>query len=175
MQDLPGNLDADADRDLRGRERHQLGRRMALGALTLFVLAALLNVFGQRTTTTVAAEPAAALSVQAPSRLRGGLIFEGRFRIDAREAIAEPTLVLQSGWIDAITLNSIEPAPTTERSLDDGSIAFDLPPIAAGGSSTLYTQWQVNPTALGRTSADVELRDGDRSIARVERTVTIFP
>ena len=36
-------------------------------------------------------------------------------------------------------------------------------------------QFQVNPTNVGRRSADVELYDGETLIATVERTMTVFP
>ena len=36
-------------------------------------------------------------------------------------------------------------------------------------------QFQVNPTNVGRRSADVGLYDGEAQIASVDRTVTIFP
>jgi hypothetical protein len=39
----------------------------------------------------------------------------------------------------------------------------------------LYMQFQVNPTNVGRRSADVGLYDGDELLASVDRTVTVFP
>lgn len=48
-------LDRDLDLELRGRGRHTLYRRLGLGVLALIVVAALLDVFGQESTTTVAA------------------------------------------------------------------------------------------------------------------------
>ena len=43
----------------------------------------------------------------------------------------------------------------------------------AVSSSTL--QFQVNPTTVGRRSQAVELYDGSRLVARVNRTVTVYP
>jgi hypothetical protein len=34
---------------------------------------------------------------------------------------------------------------------------------------------QVNPTTIGSEPQGVELRDGETQIARVERTVVVFP
>jgi hypothetical protein len=163
------------DRELHGRERHQLFRRIGLGVLFALVVAAALNVFGQREVESSAAAPAASLHVTAPSHLRGGVIFEAQFRVDATEAIAKPTLVLAPGWVDSITLNSLEPAPKDESPRPDGSIAMLFPSIPAGGSMTFYTQWQVNPTAFGRKDSGVILLDGKRELARVDRTATVFP
>jgi hypothetical protein len=163
------------DRELQGRERHQLFRRIGLGLLVAIVAAALLNVFGQREVVSSASEPGASLHVTAPSHLRGGVIFEAQFRVDATEKIAKPTLVLASGWLDSITLNSLEPAPKDETPRPDGSIALLFPSIPAGGSMTFYTQWQVNPTAFGRKDSGVILLDGKRELAHVDRTTTVFP
>lgn len=172
---LPGSLDAEIDRDLAGRGHHQIQRRLGLGLLGLLVVAALFNFFGQRPTTTTAAGASGAIEVRAPNDLRGGVIFEGRFVISAQAAIAHPTLVLEPGWVEGITLNSLEPTPTNERSLPDGSLSLEFPSIPAGRSTTVYTQWAVNPTNVGRRSAGVELLDGEMPLAHVDRTVTVYP
>ena len=36
-------------------------------------------------------------------------------------------------------------------------------------------QFQVDPTNIGRRAQNVELDDGDTTILRVRRTLTIFP
>jgi hypothetical protein len=175
MQDLPGDLDPRRDRELEGRGRHQWQRRAGLVVLGALVLAAVFNVFGQREVESNAAAPAASLQVIAPEHLRPGVIFEGQFRVEAREALAQPTIVLAPGWLDSITLNSLEPAPKDERSRPDGSLALLFPAMPAGGAMTFNTMWQVNPTAYGHKSADVTLLDGDREIAHLDRTTTIYP
>jgi hypothetical protein len=175
VAELPGDLDARRDRDLEGRARHQWQRRLGLGLLAALVIAALFNVFGQREVESNASEPAATLQVIAPEHLRPGLIFEGQFRIEAHEKLAQPTIVLAPGWLDSITLNSLEPAPKDETSRPDGSVALLFPSIPAGGAMTFHTMWQVNPTAFGHKSTDVQLLDGDRPIASIDRRTTIYP
>ena len=39
----------------------------------------------------------------------------------------------------------------------------------------LFFEFQVDPTNVGRRSADVALYDGDTRILTVHRTITIFP
>jgi hypothetical protein len=39
----------------------------------------------------------------------------------------------------------------------------------------VFMQLQVNPANLGRHSHDVELHDGERLLARIDRTLTVFP
>jgi uncharacterized membrane protein YcaP (DUF421 family) len=67
-----------------------------------------------------------ALEVQSPSRLRGGLIFQTRITIHARTRIAHPTLVLQHGWFESMSVNSI--VPDTASQIERGRDA--APPLS---------------------------------------------
>jgi hypothetical protein len=168
------SLDRSLDLELEGRGRHGLYRRLALGVLALIVIAALLNVFGQETTTTVDAGERGVLSIDAPAHLRGGLLFQVRFEIHAKRRLAHPKLVLSPGWFDSMTLNTVEPTPPSENSSEDGlSMSFEALP--AGHTLILWTEWQVNPTNVGRRSEDVALLDGAEPVASAQRTLTVFP
>ena len=92
-----------------GRAYDPWVRRGILFLLGLLVLAALLNRFGQHPVTSNAAVSSAALEVQAPENLRGGLIFQARFTITAHARLARPTLILQRGWLESMSVNSIVP------------------------------------------------------------------
>ena len=83
-------------------------------------------------------------------------------------------LVFAPGWMENMHINTVEPAPTEEASRD-GDLALHFGPLGAGERLVLYMQFQVNPTNVGRRSADVELYDGETLIATVERTMTVFP
>src|SRR5262245_22499370 len=171
---LPDGLTLERDRDLAGRERRPWARQVLVGALALVVLLALANVFGQRPSTTTAAGPAARLSVYAPKRVRSGLLFESRIHVTAMRELRDATVVLDPGWLEGMTLNTVEPAPIGEASRD-GRIAFELGHIPAGRDYLLFLQLQVNPTNLGRRATDVALYDGDRRLAHVDRTMTVWP
>jgi len=149
-------------------------RRALLAVVGAFLLAALANVFGQRPTTASAAAGAATLSVYAPAHLRGGLLFMARFRIDAHREVKDAVLVLDSGWFEGMQVNTIEPSPVGEAS-QNGKVAFDLGHIPAGEHYTLFMEFQVDPTNVGRRSQAIELDDGDTPVLRAHRTVTIFP
>src|SRR5205823_744884 len=73
-------------------------RRVLLAVVGLLLIAALVDVFGQRPHGSRVATPAATLSVYAPTAIRGGLLWEARFHITAHQDIEEATLVLDSGW-----------------------------------------------------------------------------
>jgi hypothetical protein len=149
-------------------------RRSFFGLLTLVLIAGLLNVFGQRPTTSQAATSVAELEVFAPEALRGGLYYQGRITVEASEDIEKATLVFDSGWTEQMQINTIEPSPVGESSRD-GKLALDMGHLAAGRKLVLWLQFQVNPTNLGRRSQDVALYDDTTLLAEVNRTVTILP
>lgn len=149
-------------------------RRGVMTTIALLALLALLNVFGQKPVTSHAGGNGASLEVDAPVTLRGGVFYMGRFTFTSEEGIDDATLVLDPGWLESMHVNTIEPAPVEELSRD-GRLALSFGPVAPGETATVYLELQVNPTNVGRRSQTVELRDGDRLLARVDRSVTIFP
>lgn len=149
-------------------------RWSVIAVLTAISVAALLNVFGQHPRATSGRGAVAELSVTAPTRLRGGLFFEGRFAVEAREAIDDAVLVLDPGWLEQMHVNTIEPAPV-EESGRDGRLSLAYGRVEAGERLVVYMQFQVNPTNVGRRSQRVELRDGPELLASVDRAVTVFP
>jgi hypothetical protein len=174
MTAIPDQIVLKRHRDLEGRRDWVWVRRALFAVLALIPLLALLNVFGQHPSTSVASSAAARLEVYSPARARGGLLYMTRFRIDARRELEDARLVLSSGWLEGITVNTIEPSPVGEAS-DDGRLALDLGHVPAGRSYVLYFDFQVNPTNVGRRSQDVWLYDGGRRLLSIHRTVTIFP
>lgn len=173
MADVPQHLDLARHRDHAGLVEI-VTRRVLFLLLTALAVAALLGAFGQSPQQSVAAADRAELDVSAPSRVRGGLLFQARFTVVASGAIENATLVLARGWMESMQINTIEPSPAEEASRD-GDLALSFGPLAAGDRLVLYMQFQVNPTNIGRRSADVGLYDGAELLTRVERTITVFP
>lgn len=173
MADVPDQLVLKVARDREGR-RDVLLRRCLFSAIVVLLALGLLNVFGQRPATVNAGSDAATLELYAPKRVRSGLIYEARFRIRAIRELKEATLVLDPGWVEGTTMNTVEPAPLGEASRD-GKLAFDLGRVPAGQQHLLFIQLQVNPTNVGRHTQDVELFDGDQLVATFDRTLTVFP
>jgi hypothetical protein len=174
VPDVPEQLTLRRHRDLIGRERRPIARWAALALLGLLCLLGLANLFGQRPETDTAESAVARLDVYSPPRLRSGLYFESRFHIHAHEEIEEATLVLDSGWLEGMTLNTLEPGPIGEASRD-GRIALELGHIPAGQEHLFFLQFQVNPTNAGNRSQDVELYDGEKRLLTIDRTVTVYP
>jgi hypothetical protein len=173
MANTPAFLTLRRNRDQVGRREVPI-RRALVTLVSLFLLAGLLNLFGQRPGSSSAATPAASIKVYAPSRVRGGLYFEARFTIDARRELENAMLVLDPGWVEGITVNTITPSPIGEASRN-GKLVFTLGHIRAGATYILFMQLQVNPTNVGHRAQDVSLYDGGTLLATIDRTITIFP
>ncbi|MEA2254705.1 MAG: hypothetical protein QOG35_750 [Solirubrobacteraceae bacterium] len=149
-------------------------RRTLVALLALAGLLGLLDVFGQGTSETAAAGPAATLRVSAPRALRGGLFFQSRVEIRALRAIDHPRLVLDEGWLEGMQFNSAEPAPVSEASRD-GRVVFSYDGLAAGDRLVVWMPFEVNPTNVGTRSYGIELDDAEQPLARVRRDITVFP
>jgi hypothetical protein len=158
----------------RALSRGLWARRVAMTVLGVIALLALLDVFGQRTSRSVAAGDTATLAVRAPATVRGGLLFQSRVEIVARRAIDHPRLLLADGWIEGMQVNSVTPDPEGEA-LRDGRLVLSFPALRAGERLTIRMQFQVNPTNIGHRSYDLELDDAETPLARVDRSLTVLP
>jgi hypothetical protein len=161
-------------RDLVGRRHEVWWRRVLLGLLAAIPIIALFNVFGQRPSTSTAATSDASLSVYSPKALRGGLLYEARFRIRAIHELKDARLVLSQGWLEGMQVNTIEPSPVGEASRN-GDLSLDLGHIPSGRQHVLFTQFQVDPTYLGTRSRETTLYDGNRKLVTLHESVPIFP
>jgi hypothetical protein len=171
---VPDQLTLARHRDLEGRESRPYVRWVLLSLIAVTLLLGLLNVFGQKPHTDTASADGVELEVYSPERLRSGLFFMSRFTIRAAEEIRAATLVLDPGWLEGITLNTLEPSPVGEANRD-GKIALDLGRVPAGTKHVFFLHFQVNPTEIGRRAQDVALYDGETRLLAIDRTVTIFP
>jgi len=174
VNDIPDGIVLKRHRDLAARGRDPWLRRLLLGLVAVLCVVALANVFGQRPATSRAATAAAILSVYSPDRVRGGLLYTARFHVTAKTNLRKAILVLDSGWFEGMQVNSVIPQPVDEGSRN-GNVVFDLGHLAAGKSSIVWVQLQVNPTNVGHRSQNVELYDGPNRLFTIHRTITIFP
>ena len=174
MAAIPDEIVLRRHRDLEGRRNGIQARRALLAVLTAFLVAGLLNVFGQRPTTTTITAQSASLELSAPSHLRGGLLYGAIFTIRARRTLQHPALVLSPAWAAMQQINTMEPSPVNETSRD-GEITLLLGKIHAGSTHKLFMQFQVDPTSVGRRAADVSLYDGRTRLIHIDRTITVYP
>jgi hypothetical protein len=174
MPDVPDGIDLPRHRDFEGKVTGQWLRHGFLLLLSAFIVAGLLNVFGARPSSSEAEGRAATLKVTAPERVRGGLLYQARLEIHAREAIGAPTLVFDRGWIEETTINTLEPEPA-ETTTDLGHLKVRYPPLPPGRTLTVYLSLQANPNNVGTHDGGVALYDADEPIASIDRTQVNFP
>jgi hypothetical protein len=172
--DAPDNVDLASARDLRGRTKEIWVRRALATLLAVIPVVALFNVFGQRASDSHAQSPEATLTVHAPENVRGGLLFEARFTITAREDIKKAVLELSPQWANGLTINTLEPAPSEESS-ENGWLSLELGPIPAGDRFELHLQYQVNPTSHGGRDLGVRLLDDTTLLTTANRHLQVWP
>jgi hypothetical protein len=165
---------ADVAKDSRGVRLALWVRRAVLVVFAFVVALALLNRFGQRPAQRTARAPAATMTLTAPETVRGGLFFQSRLDIRAAQAIEHPRIVLARGWVEGMQVNSIEPAPVGEATRD-GRVVLSYDALEAGDLLSVWLQFEVNPTNVGRRSYAVELDDAERPVARLLPTIRSLP
>jgi hypothetical protein len=174
ITELPDHLDRSGHVDLHGRNIEPWFRRAGLLVLLGICALGLANVFGQHTHVLSADSSAAKLTVETPGAARGGLIYQSIFTIEAHEDLSEPTLHLEHGWFDGLTINTVQP-DAVEWGQREERNTLKLPAIAPGEKFVLRLQYQVNPTVLGRRSQDVVLMDAGTELVRLDHAQTLFP
>jgi hypothetical protein len=174
MADIPDAIVLKRDLELQGRGWDIWVRRALVGLFAAFSIAALLNVFGQKAETATASGPGAELRLTAPTSVRGGLLWQARFEIDAVREIKDARLVLNEAWASGQTINTMVPSPISEAS-DDGKLSFDLGHVRAGRRYILFMDFQTNPTTFGTRSRTTTLYDGTTRLLSIDQSVTIYP
>jgi hypothetical protein len=166
-------LDIARLRDLEGRRAHPWIRRALLVLLAVPVVLGLSGALGQETITRSATSPQAQLALDAPSVLRGGLMWRARITVRALRTIRHPRLILGSGYFNGMQMNTVEPSPAGEANRGP-RLVFSYDQLSAGDELVVYLQFQVNPTTSGGQDATVALDDETRPLARVEHTITVL-
>jgi hypothetical protein len=172
--ELIDGLLATRHRDLAGRAGHVWVRRAGLLLLSGFLLAALLNVFGQRHETAVAQGAGTRLALEAPHALRGGDLYQVHLAISTTTGIASPKLLLSQGFLDGFTINTITPDASSQVSRD-GPALLTYDRLDSGRRMEIFIEAQVNANTVGRRHWDIDVYDGTRRLTGVHRTITIFP
>jgi hypothetical protein len=174
--EAPDYIELSRHRDLEGRAVERWTPRVLMGLISVVPILALFNVFGQSPNVEKVANPkgVATLELSAPTKIRSGLLFQARFDIRAQRDIKDAVLVLDSGWLESLTLNTVEPAPADETSRN-GGLALDLGEIPQGKLWRQYLQFQANPVNLGVQSQGVTLYDGNVPLLHLNRNLRVWP
>jgi hypothetical protein len=149
-------------------------RRVFVALFTILAALAIIGIFGQRPAESVTRGPAALLKLSTPKAVRGGLFFQSRVTVRATSRIGSPRLVLDEGWVEGMQVNSIEPQPSNETSRN-GRVVLAYGTLEAGEVLKVWLQFEVDPTYSGRRSYGIELQDRTARVARVSRTLRVWP
>lgn len=168
--------------DLLDRERHVEAERplerwlvrLGIALVAAFLIVGLANVFGQKVETTSATSAVADLGVDAPTAVRSGLVYEVQFTVSAHRDLEEPTLVLDNGWFDGFTINTMSP-DTKDWVQRDGRNVLSYDAVPSGAELVVRLQYQVNPTTMGTKDQGVVLEDGGEPILALDHEMTVFP
>jgi hypothetical protein len=170
------SIRAESYRDLAGRRARvdPWARRVLLALLAAIPVLALIGVFGQKAMRSHVSAPAATLTLSAPTSVRGGLLYQSKITVIAQRKLSQPKLVLGPGFLDNLTIDTIEPGASQELSRN-GSLVLEYGVVPAGQRLTVWIQYQVNPTNVGGRTQRLELDDGVSPIATISRRLTSFP
>jgi hypothetical protein len=149
-------------------------RRAVVTLLAALAVAAAAGAFGQEAVVTRVSAPAAVVELSAPERIRGGLLFQTRIDVEARQPIDFPRIVLDRGYVDGMQVNSIEPQPVSESSRD-GALVLSYDEIATGERLRIWMHFQVEPTIAGTRPLGFEVDDGTLRLARLDRELRVLP
>lgn len=145
---------------------------LALGGLVFVGLTGFLG--GGAPATSIVTNEAVIVQLEAPARLRSGMIGEIRVGVRGRSALAEPSIDIPGDWLRGITINETSPAPLRETPLADG-VRLHFPPVAAGERLELTLSYQVNPDRWGGSSGTVRVNDGNRALVSLPVRLWVLP
>ena len=158
-------------------EKQGIRRResaIALGALTLVVLASLVGAFGRPDSARTATTERAELEVFGPSLIRNGEFFEMRFRVRAGETLSNAVIGIDESVWEDITVNTIIPGPV-EETHRGGQLRFALGEVTAWSEFLLKVDLQINPDFVGENEGRIALFDGDEQITSLEYELGVLP
>jgi hypothetical protein len=97
-----------------------------------------------------------------------------RVKVVAHREIKQLQLAFDEGWWESMSVNSIEPNPSSETS-HNGQVVLAYGNLPAGQTLISWLYFQVNPTNVGKRREDVAIQDGSKLLVRIHRSMTIFP
>ena len=154
---------------------HRHANPAAMLALGLLLMLAFVGLFGgQPHPTQTVDAPSAKVILQLPQRIRNGQLFEMRMQIKAKQPFADLTLAISSSYWHDLTINTMMPAPTAEKS-EVGRYIFSYGKAKAGDVLTIKVDGQINPPLFAGTEGEIQLRDGNSVIATIPVKMTVMP
>ncbi len=175
MQELqtPDGID---HRHLEGADRATLNKLpfglFLLGALLL--LGSVFGLFGAEARQTHDGD-GAILTIDAPTRVRTGQIYEMVFTLQAERSIEELVLLVEPQVWRGVTINTFMPSAREPR-FEDGSFAFRYGPLAAGERFLVKIAAQVDPDhPPSANEGRIAVQDGARELVAARYRMEVLP
>ncbi|HZD51440.1 MAG TPA: hypothetical protein VE175_00200 [Woeseiaceae bacterium] len=144
------------------------------GLAILALAIAVFGVFGRRDTVTAEGDRVR-LSVEGPSRIRSGELFEMLFTIETDREIRDAVLSVGPEIWHEVTINTVIPEPT-EESFSDGSFEFHFGALRPGSRLLVKVDAQINPVyPPGNNEAVVALIDGPATLVALDYSMRVYP
>lgn len=116
----------------------------------------------------------AALTVQTPTVIRNGELFETDIMIRAAAPIDNAVLAVDADLWRDLTINTMIPAPA-EEDFKESAFRFSFGPLAAGETIRIKIDGQVNPPLFAGTAGGIAIYDGERLIGRQPVRIRVLP
>ena len=146
---------------------------MALLLLLALVLTGISGALGHERDWTARAG-GVALDVHAPEVLRNGEILEMRVAVTADRPIGVLVIGLSDELWRDMTVNTMIPAASDERSRD-GELRFSYGPLEPGVRFLLKVDLQANPDIVLGTAGHITVYDGERALVSTSMAITVLP
>lgn len=160
---------------LRSKNWYRYANPAAVAGIGLFLGAALVGAFGgQPHPTRVIETSSATIVLEFPERLRNGEFFEMRAKIQAKRDFTDIGLSLSSSYWRDLTINTMIPAPSEEKS-ERGDYVFTYGEMKAGDTLTVKIDGQINPPMFAGTKGTLKLKDSNSTVAAIPLELTVFP
>lgn len=154
---------------------HRHANPAAVLTLGLLLAASLAGVFGgQPHPTRTINTSSAQITLELPERIRNGMFFEMRAKVETKRPFTDLTLAVSSTYWRDLTINSMIPGPAEEKS-ENGLYLFSYGPVDADQTLTIKIDGQINPPLFGGTKGDIMLMDGDAVIATIPVKMVVRP
>jgi len=164
--------------DVTGVERNRralLGRRIAIGLLTVVVAVAATGWLGVHAETTSASSPGYQLTVTYPRVARAGLDIPWNLRLTSATGFSgDITIAISADYYDIFEFQGMHPEPSDETS--DGKFVYlKFSPPATGNVFTTSLDTYVQPSSqMGRRATTAAVIDG-KTVAKVSYTTWVVP
>ncbi|MBN2622320.1 MAG: hypothetical protein JXA83_03070 [Acidimicrobiales bacterium] len=162
--------------DRRAVARERWFRWLFTAGLVVFLVLALVGVFGVRTATATGAGGGYDVEVRYSRVTRPGLASPFEVRVSRTDGSWPATVqvTVSSDYLDMFDENALRPRPSSET-LTDGAALWEIAPPPAGEPLVIALDARVEPGTTWRRDGTVQVLEGGQSVAEVRISTWVVP